>query len=163
MFLIPHLGTFIWLTIIFVFLFFILSKFAWKPLLRTIENREETIAESLKNADEVKIKLRNLEIIQEKIIELAKQDKERIVREALEQRDQIILKANELALQKTNKMVGDAKKLIERERAAAMAEIKSQIAALSIDIANKLVKADMKDKQRHEEMVAQLIKEIELN
>lgn len=163
MFLIPHLGTIIWVTIIFAIVYFVLSKFAWKPMLSTLENRESTIAESLKNAEEVKIKLKNIETIQEKIIDLAKQDKERIVREGFEQRDQIILKANEMALQKTNKMIEDARKLIERERLAAMSDIKDQIAELSIDIATKLVKGDLEDKQRHQQVIEQLINEIDLN
>jgi len=163
MFLIPHLGTIIWVSIIFAAVYFILAKFAWKPLLSTIEDRESTIAESLKNADEVKVKLKNLEIVQEKIIEIAKQDKERIVREGIEQRDKIISNANDMALQKTNKMIDDARKQIEREKTAALAEIKSQIAALSIEIATKLVKSDMEDQQRHKKVVEQLIDEIELN
>ncbi|MBN2262041.1 MAG: F0F1 ATP synthase subunit B [Prolixibacteraceae bacterium] len=163
MFLIPHLGTIIWVSIIFAVVYFVLAKFAWKPLLSTIEDRESTIAESLKNADEVKIKLKNLELVQEKIIEIAKQDKERIVREGIDQRDKIISNANDMALQKTNKMIDDARKQIERERTAALAEMKSQIAALSIEIATKLVKGDMEDQQRHKKVVEQLIDEIELN
>jgi F-type H+-transporting ATPase subunit b len=143
--------------------YFVLAKFAWKPLLSTIEDRESTIAESLKNADEVNIKLKNLELVQEKIIEIAKQDKERIVREGIDQRDKIISNANDMALQKTNKMIDDARKQIERERTAALAEMKSQIAALSIEIATKLVKGDMEDQQRHKKVVEQLIDEIELN
>ncbi|HPR61836.1 MAG TPA: ATP synthase F0 subunit B, partial [Prolixibacteraceae bacterium] len=79
MFLIPHLGTIIWVSIIFILVYFVLAKFAWKPLLNTIEHRETTIAESLKNANELQSKLKNLELVQEKIIELAKQDKEQIV------------------------------------------------------------------------------------
>jgi F-type H+-transporting ATPase subunit b len=163
MFLIPHLGTIIWVSIIFAVVYFVLAKFAWKPLLSTIEDRESTIAESLKNADEVKVKLKNLELVQEKIIEIAKQDKERIVREGIDQRDKIISNANDMALQKTNKMIDDARKQIERERTAALAEMKSQIAALSIEIATKLVKGDMEDQQRHKKVVEQLIDEIELN
>lgn len=163
MFLIPHLGTIIWVSIIFILVYFVLAKFAWKPLLNTIEHRETTIAESLKNANELQSKLKNLELVQEKIIELAKQDKEQIVREGIEQRDKILANANDLALQKTNKMIEDARKQIERERKAVLAEMKSQIAALSIDIATKLVKSDMEDQKRHKRVVEQLINEIELN
>ena len=163
MFLLPHLGTIIWVSIIFGIVYFILSKYAWKPIIKTIEEREHTISESLKNAEEVKTKLLALETIQEKIISLAKQEKEQIVKEGIEQREQIIAMANTKARTEAEKIVENARKAIAREKEATLTNMKNQIASLSVEIASKVVQADMDDKIRHEKMVKTLINEIELN
>lgn len=163
MFLLPHLGTIIWVTLIFGIVYFILSKYAWKPIIKTIEEREHTISQSLKNAEEVKAKLLAVETIQEKIISLAKQEKEQIVKEGIEQREQIIAMANTKARTEAAKIVENARKAIAREKEATLNEMKNQIASLSVEIATKVVQADMDDKIRHEKMVKTLINEIELN
>lgn len=163
MFLLPHLGTIIWVSIIFGIVYFILSKYAWKPLIKTIEDREQTIAESLVNAETVKTKLLALEVAQEKIITLAKQEKAQIVKEGMEQREQIIAMANKKARTEADKIIENARKAIAREKEATLTEMKTQIASLSVEIATKVVQADMEDKVRHEKMVNTLISEIELN
>ncbi|HKM93067.1 MAG TPA: F0F1 ATP synthase subunit B [Prolixibacteraceae bacterium] len=163
MFLIPHIGTIIWVTIIFLLVYFILAKFAWPTLIKILEDREETIASSLINAEKVKEKLIALEKTQEEIIKIAKIEKEQIVQEGIDQREKIITMANENAQRQTNRMIEDARKQIERERDMALTEMKNQIASLSIEIATKLVKTEMEDKKRHEQMVSKLIDEIELN
>lgn len=163
MFLLPHLGTIIWVSIIFGIAYFILSKYAWKPLIKSIEERESTIAESLVNAETVKTKLLALEVIQEKIIALAKQEKEQIVKEGIEQREQIIATANTKARTEADKIIESARKAIALEKEISLNEMKNQIASLSLEIATKVVQADMDDKTRHEKMVNTLINEIELN
>lgn len=163
MFLIPHLGTIIWTTIIFGIVFFILRKFAWSVILKAIEDREESIDKALVSAKNAETKLSNLKEEQEKIIALAKQEKEQIVREGVEQREKIIATAKEKAQAEAEKMIEDAKKRIEREREAALVEMRNQIATLSIDIATKVVHADMEDKARHEKLVEELINDVELN
>ena len=163
MFLIPHIGTIIWVTIIFGLVYFILAKFAWPPLIKTLEDREETIATSLIDAQKVKETLIALETTQEEIIKLAKIEKEQIVQEGIEQREKIIAMANDKAQHQTNRMIEDARTQIQQERDLALTEMKNQIASLSVDIATKLVKTDMEDPKRHEQMVSRLIDEIELN
>jgi F-type H+-transporting ATPase subunit b len=163
MFLIPHLGTIIWLTIIFSIVYFILKKFAWKPLLTAIDDREQSINAALESAEEAQLKLTTLQDEQQKIITLAKKEKELIIKEGVEQRDKIVAQAKESAETEAFKMIETAKKRIAREREAALVEMKSQIATMSIEIATKVVKADMADKKRHEKMVAELINDIELN
>jgi len=163
MFLIPHLGTIIWTIIVFGIVFFILRKFAWGVILKAIEDREESIDKALISAKNAETKLSNLKEEQEKIIALAKQEKEQIVREGVEQREKIIATAKEKAQTEADKMIEDARKRIEREREAALVEMRNQIATLSIDIATKVVHADMEDKTRHEKLVEELINDVELN
>ena len=163
MFLIPHVGTIIWTTIIFGIVFFILKKFAWSVIVKAIEDREASIDKALVSAKDAEKKLSNLKIEQEKIIALAKNEKESIVREGVEQREKIISTAKVKAQAEADKIIEDAKKRIIREREAALIEMKNQIATLSVEIATKVVHADMDDKKRHEKLVQELINEVELN
>lgn len=162
-FLSPHLGTIIWTTIIFGIVFFILKKFAWNVVLKAIEDREESIDKALSSAEQAELKLSTLKDEQQKIISLAKHEKEQIVKEGIAQRDLIISSAKEKAQAEADKIIEEAKKRITREREAALAEMKSQIAELSIEIATKVIYADMEDKKRHEKLVEELIKDIEVN
>lgn len=163
MFLLPHLGTIIWTTIIFGIVFFILKKFAWGVVVKAIEDREESIDKALISAKEAEKKLLNLKVEQEEIIALAKNEKELIVKEGVEQRDKIIATAKEKAQVEADKIIEDARKRIAREREAALLEMRTQIAALSVEIATKVVKADMEDVKRHEKLVKELINDVELN
>lgn len=163
MFLIPHLGTIIWTTIIFGIIYFILNKFAWPVVLKAIEDREQSIDKALVSAKEAEKKLRNLKIEEEKMIALAKHEKEQIVREGMDQREKIITAAREKAQAEADKIIEDARRQLSRERELALSEMRSQIASLSIDIASKVVHADMEDKKRHEKLVSELINEVELN
>ena len=159
----PHVGTIIWTTIIFGIVFFILKKFAWGPILKAIDDREETIDKALTSAKEAEHKLSNLKIEQEEINSLAKSEKEQIVREGVEQRDKIISAAKDKAQAEADKIIEDAKKRIAREREAALVEMKSQIAMLSVEIATKVVKTDMEDVKRKEKLIFELLKDVKLN
>ncbi|MBN2805675.1 MAG: F0F1 ATP synthase subunit B [Prolixibacteraceae bacterium] len=163
MFLIPHLGTIIWTTIIFGIIFFILNKFAWPVVLKAIEDREQSIDKALVSAKEAEKKLRNLKIEEEKMIALAKHEKEQIVREGMDQREKIITAAREKAQAEADKIIEEARRQLKRERELALTEMRSQIATLSVEIASKVVHADMEDKKRHEKLVSELINEVELN
>lgn len=163
MFLIPHVGTIIWSTIIFGIVFFILKKFAWKPILSALDEREKKIEKALKSAVQAEKKLSTLKEEQEKIIAAANQEKERIVKEGIEQREQIVASAHDKARSEADKIIADAHKRIQREREAALTEMKNQIATLSVDIATRVVHADMEDKKRHEKLVNELVNDIELN
>jgi F-type H+-transporting ATPase subunit b len=163
MFLIPHLGTIIWTTFIFSILLFILSKFAWKPLLKALEDRELSIEKALLEAGEAEKKISNLKEEQLAIILAAKLEKEQIVKEGIEQRDKIVATARDKAQIEVDKMIEESRKQIKREREAALVEMKNQIASLSIEIATKIVHIEMEDKIRHEKLIEELIKEVELN
>jgi len=163
MFLIPHLGSIIWTTFIFGILLYILGRFAWKPLLKALENREQSIEKSLSEASAAEKKVSNLKEEQLAIVLAAKVEKEQIVKEGIEQRDKIIATAREKAQIEADKIIEESRKQIIREREAALVEMKNQIASLSIEIATKIVHIEMEDKVRHEKLVEELMKDVELN
>lgn len=163
MFLIPHLGTIIWTTLIFSILLYILSKFVWKPLLNALESRELSVEKALSEAGAAEKKISNLKEEQLAIVLAAKLEKEQIVKEGIEQRDKIVATARDKAQIEVDKMMEESRKQIKREKEAALVEMKNQIASLSIEIATKIVHIEMEDKIRHEKLVEELIKEVELN
>ncbi|HPR32277.1 MAG TPA: F0F1 ATP synthase subunit B [Prolixibacteraceae bacterium] len=163
MFLLPHLGTIIWVSIIFFLVYLILSKFAWKPLLKAIENREQSVEKALTSAADAEKKVKNLKAEQEAIVQAARQEKEQIVKEGIDQRDKIVAAARDKAQLEANKIMEEARRRILQEREAALTEMKNQIASLSIDIATKVVHADLEDRKRHEKLVEELIRDVELN
>ncbi len=163
MFLIPHLGTIIWTTIIFLVVYFLLAKFAWKPLMQGMDERESSIETALNDAATARKKLEQLESDQKTIIEQSRNEKEQLIKEGIEHRDKIITDAKSKAEAQVQKMIDDARKKIEVEREAALVEMKDQIATLSIEIATKIVQVEMEDKKRHEKLVAKLIDDIKLN
>lgn len=163
MFLIPHLGTIIWTTIIFLILLYILGKFAWKPLLKALSDREQNIERALEGASQAEEKIRNLKSEQDALIMAARLEKERIVKEGIEQRDKIVASARDKAQLEADKIIEETRKQLARERDAALVEMKNQIALLSVDIATQVVKADMEDRSRHEKLVGELIRDVDLN
>jgi F-type H+-transporting ATPase subunit b len=163
MFLFPHIGTIIWMTLIFLIVFFILTKYAWRPLLKALDERETSVAFALKSAEEAKKKLEKLEKDQQQIINQARAQKETLIREGIEQRDKIIAEAKDKTLIQTQKMVEDAHVQIRLEREAVFAEMKNQIAGLSVEIATKVVRAELEDKVRQQKLVKTLVDEVSLN
>jgi F-type H+-transporting ATPase subunit b len=163
MFLIPHLGTIIWTTLIFSILLYILAKFAWKPLIKALEDREQSVEKSLSEASVAEKKISNLKEEQLAIVLAAKLEKEQIVKEGIDQRDKIVATARDKAQIEVDKMIDEARKQIKREKEASLVEMKNQIASLSIEIATKIVHIEMEDKARHEKLIEELIKEVELN
>jgi len=163
MFLIPHLGTIIWLIIIFSVLWFILSKFAWKPLVKALEERQTSVETALHSADMARKSLAKIESEQIKLIEEAKNQRDQLLREAMVQRDRIIADAKQKAQASYDLMIENARKQIDQEKRAAIGEIKGQIAALSVEIATKLIKSDLEEKGRQERLVHELIKDVSIN
>ena len=163
MFLLPHLGTIIWTSIIFGITVFILGKYAWKPLLNAIKERERYIDISLRKAKSAREILSNLKQEQDEIIKQTRHDKGEMLKEGAEQRDKVIAEAKEKARTEAEKIIADAHKKIQKEREEALVDMRNQITTLSIEIATKVVGADMEDKERHEQMVKKLVDDIELN
>lgn len=163
MFLIPELGTIIWMSIIFLIIAFILGKFAWKPLLKALADREKSVDSALKAAEEAKILLKNLEQEKEKIREESQRERERLIAEGNSLREKLIEDAREKAHVEAEKVIADARLLIERERKASFEETKKLVGELSMEIAAKIIKTDLSDAKRHQELISKLINDIELN
>lgn len=163
MFLNPHFGTIIWTLIIFSTLLYVLSKFAWKPLLQVLKDRERTVADSLQAAEEAELKIAAIKTSQIEAIEIARAKKEQIIKEGRLQAEKIVAEGKERAHAEAEKIIAEAKKRMVHEREAIINDLKIQMANLSLEIATKVVKADMEDRKRHEALISELIKEVELN
>lgn len=159
----PNPGTIFWMLIIFGIVLFILRKFAWKPILNALKDREESISQALNSAEEAKREVAGLKADNEKIIAEARQEKNIILREAKEIKEKIITEAKEKAVEETNKSIILAKQQIEAEKTAAINEMKRQVAELSVLIAEKVIRRELSNKAEQEKMVDGLIDEIKLN
>lgn len=159
----PNPGTIFWMLIIFGIVLFILRKFAWKPILNALKEREESIASALNSAEEAKREVAGLKADNDKIIAEARQEKNAILKEAKEMKDKIIAEAKEKALQEATKSIELAQRQIQSEKDAAINDIKKQVAELSVMIAEKVLKKELTSKTEQEKMVDGLVDDIKLN
>ena len=159
----PNPGTIFWMIIVFGILLFILGKFAWKPILNALKEREESIASALNAAEEAKKEVAELKADNEKIIAEAKKERDVILKEAKEIKEKIVAEAKENAGREGEKIIEQARQQIESEKIAAIVDIKKQVADLSVMIAEKVIKKELKDKNEQEKMVDGLVEDIKLN
>jgi F-type H+-transporting ATPase subunit b len=159
----PAIGLVFWTTIIFLLFFFILKKFAWKPILNAVKARDEMIKGSLASAEKARKEMARLQSDNEAILKKAREERESILREARDVRDKLIAEAKGRAIEEAEKIVEKARTGIEREKNAAMAEIREQVANLSIEIASKLVGEKLKQSGEQEKLIDGYLKDINLN
>ena len=159
----PNPGTIFWMLIIFSIALFILRKFAWKPILNALKDREQSISRALNSAEEAKKEVANLKADNERIIIEAKQEKNIILKEAREMKDKIVAEAREKAAAEAAKSVELAKQQIQAEKDAAINDLKKQVAELSVMIAEKVIRKELNNKTEQEKMVNGLVDEIKLN
>lgn len=159
----PNPGTIFWMLIIFGIVLFILRKFAWKPILNALSEREESIATALNSAESARKEVEGLKADNDKIIAEAKKEKDIILKEAKEMKEQIVAEAKNQASLEAQKSIEQARQQIQSEKNAAIGEIKKQIAELSISIAEKVIKKELSKSGEQEKMVDGLIDDIKLN
>jgi len=159
----PAIGLVFWTTLIFLLFFFILKRFAWKPILSAVKARDEMIKGSLASAEKARKEMAKLQSDNEAIIKKAREERENILKEARDVRDKLIAEAKGKATEEAEKLVEKAKASIEREKAIALADIKEQVASLSIEIASKLLGEKLKQSGEHEKLIDNYIKEMKLN
>lgn len=156
-------GLFIWQTLLFVGLVFLLKKFAWKPILDAVNNREEGIKDALDAAENAKKEMENLQSDNEKLLKEARAEREAMLKEARDMKNKMIEDAKEEAKQEASKLVAAAQASIQTEKKAAIAELKSQVANLSIDIAEKVVREELSNKDKQVKLVESMLGEATLN
>jgi F-type H+-transporting ATPase subunit b len=159
----PGLGLIVWMTVAFLVVWIGLGKFAWPAILETIKEREENIANALASAENAKAEMEKLQSDNERILKEAREERDTILKEAKEIKDKLIADAEGQAKEKAGKIVADANANIQNEKAAAMAEIKSHVAALSVEIAEKILKSELADDKKQKELVDNLLNDIKLN
>ena len=142
------IGLFVWQTVLFLALLFLLRKYAWKPILGAVEEREEGIKNALEAADKAKKDMEALNADNERILREAKAERDSILKEAREIKETIITEAKTQASEEADKVLASAREQINNEKLAAITELKNQVADLSIDIAEKVLKSELKDAEK---------------
>jgi len=161
--LVPEIGLVILQTIAFLLLMFLLAKFAWKPVLAAIKEREQSIDEALNKAELAKQEMTRLTAQNEELMKEARSERDRILKEAKTLKDSILHEAKNQAHTEGVKLIEKAKIEIENQKKAALAELKSQVSTLSIDIAERILRNQLEDKAKQQDLVASLLKDVELN
>ena len=159
----PGIGLLFWMTLTFLILLFLLAKFAWKPILTAINEREVTIVDSLNQAKLAKQEVENLKAENEIIIREAKIERDQILKEARDIRDRIVGEAKGLAKAEGDKMIESARQTIQAEKSAAVSDIKSQIGTLSINIAESILKQKLDNDDAQDALVANILNTSNLN
>ena len=159
----PAIGTVIWTTIIFCVFFFLLAKFAWKPILSAVKARDEVIKSSLEAAEKAKEEMIKLQSDNEAILRKAREEREAILKEGRDVRDKLIADAKGKAEEEAEKIVEKARTDIENEKMKALLEINEQVASLSVDIASKLLGEQLSKTGEQEKLIDNYLKEINLN
>ena len=156
-------GLFIWQTIIFVGLIFLLKKFAWKPILDAVNEREEGIKNALLSADNARKEMQNLQADNQRILQEARMERDALLKDAREMKDKMVADAKNEAQAQGLKMIEQAKAAIESEKNAAMAELRAQVSNLSIEIAEKLLKDELSNKEAQVKLVEKMLGDAKLN
>ncbi|WP_445453364.1 F0F1 ATP synthase subunit B [Flavobacterium sp. 25HG05S-40] len=157
------LGLFIMQTVLFLALVFLLKKFAWKPILDAVNEREEGIKNALLSAENAKKEMQNLKSDNEKLLADARVERDLMMKDAREIKEKMISDAKAEAQVAGQKMIEQAKASIESEKNAALAELKAQVSTLSIDIAEKLLKEELSNKEAQTKMVEKMLGDVKLN
>ncbi|MCZ6595177.1 MAG: F0F1 ATP synthase subunit B [Bacteroidetes bacterium] len=159
----PDIGLLFWTFMSFAILFFILKKFAWKPIVKTVNDRENSIKEALASADAAKREMQNLTADNEKLLKEARVQRDAMMKEARELKTKLIADAKEEAKVEGAKMIANAQAAIQSEKKAAIADIKNQVASLSIEIAEKVVTEELSNKDKQLKLVSDLLGDATLN
>jgi len=160
---IPSFGLLFWMVVSFSILLIILRKFAWKPLLKMLQDREDEIAKSLDSANEAKSQMEKLAASNEAMMREARAEREAMLREAKDAKDKIVSEAQSAAKAEADKIILAARREIEAEKEAAKAELQSKVAELSVEIAEKILRRELSTETKQGEYVEDLVKNISLN
>lgn len=159
----PGIGLLFWMTLSFTFVFLLLKKFAWKPILSMIKERETSIENALNSAKKAKEEMLELQSSNERILNEAKLQRDLLLKEAREMKDAIIAEAKNSASKEAQKLLVTARENIQNEKMAAITELKNQVATLSIEIAEKILKEHLSSDEKQKTLVKNLLQEVNLN
>ncbi|MDZ4756788.1 MAG: F0F1 ATP synthase subunit B [Bacteroidota bacterium] len=159
----PGLGLLVWATVVFLILLFILGKFAWGPILKALNDREKKITDSLELAEKTRLEMENIKAGNEKMLKEASIERDKILKEAKEMRDSIVATAKKSADEEGRRMIAQAKDSIEKEKSAAMAELKNLSATIGVEIAEKILRKKLESNTEQDALIADYINHLNLN
>jgi len=156
------LGLFFWQSLIFIGLLFMLRKFAWKPILDAVNDREISIKDALASAEAARDEMKNLQSDNQRILKEARAEKESLLKEARATRSELINNAKEEAQEEAQKILSQAQNAIQSEKRAAVKELKEQVGSIAMEIAEKVLQKELENKDRQLELVDQLLQDTKL-
>ena len=162
-FITPAIGLIFWMLVIFGVLVYILGKYAWKPIVTGLKEREQSIDSALKMAEETRAEMAKLKADNEKIMAQARADRDLIIREGKNAADKLIAEAKDKAVLEANKVMVAAKTAIDNERAGIVSQMKADVSKLSLEIAEKVLRRELAEKSTQQKLVSDLIAEAKLN
>ncbi len=159
----PEFGLLFWQTITFLFLLLLLSRFAWKPIMSSLREREETIEGALRSAELARQEMTRLRADNERLLDEARVERDAMMRKAQQTADAIVEEAKNKAAAESNRIVESARAAIQSERQAAIDDIRRQVATLSVDIAEKVIRRQINGDTQQRQLVDQFVKDIHLS
>ena len=159
----PEIGLIFWTTLSFIILLWLLGKFAWKPILSALNEREDGIRKALDEADKARQEMAELQASNENILKEARTERDALLKDARDIKNNMISEAKEEAKIQANKIVQQAKVSIENEKQAAIIHLKNQVAELSIGIAEKVIKSELSNKDKQIDLIEKMLDDATLN
>ncbi len=159
----PGIGLIFWQTITFVLVLFLLSKFAWRPIMASLREREQSIESALSMAERAKLEMQALKADNEKLLQEARVERDRILKEAADNGRTLIEDAKNRAVAESNRIFAQAKAEIENEKKSALAEVKNVAASVSIEIAERILRHELRDTGSQQALVQEYLKDVKLN
>jgi F-type H+-transporting ATPase subunit b len=159
----PAIGLMFWTCVIFTLLVVLLKKFAWKPILNAVDERNTRIDKALQAAENAKLEIQSLNNDNERILFEAKSERDELLKEARQIKESIINDAKQIAANESEKILNSAKEQISNEKVKAITELKNSVAVLSIDIAEKVLRRELEDRTKQEDFISKVIKKTNLN
>jgi F-type H+-transporting ATPase subunit b len=159
----PSYGLIVWTLLAFLTVLYLLKKFAWKPILKSLQEREDSIQNALDTAKKAREEMASLKSDHEKIVAQAKTDRDTILKEAREIKDKMIEEAKGLASKEGERIITSARESIQNEKMAAITDLKNQVAHLSIEIAEKILKQELSEKDKQKSIIKNLLDDVKMN
>jgi F-type H+-transporting ATPase subunit b len=159
----PQIGLIFWTTLSFLILLLLLKKFAWTPILGAVKSRELSIIDALASAENARAEMASLQADNELILKKARAQRDELLKEARDMKSNILSEAKNVAKAEADAIISAAKKLIENEKVAAISELKSSVGSLSVDIAEKILMVELKDSEKQNAYIVEMLKDVKLN
>ena len=159
----PGFGLIFWTSVVFLILLVLIKRMAWTPILNNVDTRNKSIEEALDAAKNARDEMSNLKADNDRILKEARAERDEMLKEARELKANIVSEAKNAAKDEADKMIASAKVVIENEKAGAISELKNTVGSLSVDIAEKVLRAELKDADKQNAFIAGMLKDIKLN
>ena len=159
----PSLGLIVWTLLAFLVVFFVLAKFAWPAIINGLREREKTIADSLASAENIKAEMSKMKSENEALLVQAREERAGMLKDAKNTADKMVADAKEKAKAEYDKILTDAQAAIQQQKNAVLTDLKNQVGALVIEVAEKVLRQELNDKMKQENYIKQLTEEVKLN